>query len=364
MTIDINLKPTLTTFPDRLEAAEGERDWRADRCEDAMSECASLRAKIAAMEKQGPVAWADAFGEPFRNRCEIDGVASPLYALPGAQAQNVPKAVAYLDLGTGGYMDIGTDLPDEALAALPKGRHMLGVIGTYGVDGYVPAQPAPSVPEGVAEALQRLIEKNTVSGLGSSEDALLVARYRQHLLACAPSVLNGWKEAAIAWEVCASIHREYGKDKDPFFNTRQGDFVKHANDARAMLAAAPKQEAQPAPSEQDESVRKAWARFSNELHRSPDAPYPGMSEAFELHFSQPFTDRDWHAESGTWAAAWKAAKRHGAKTVLCVPDVVMAALDNLDDYIARIEGNDRGACDHINLLRRYLLDATEVGENK
>ena len=55
----------------------------------------------------------------------------------------------------------------------------------------------------------------------------------------APSVPAGWKEAAIAWEVCASIHREYGKGKDPFFNTRQGDFVKHANDARAMLAAAP-----------------------------------------------------------------------------------------------------------------------------
>ena len=54
----------------------------------------------------------------------------------------------------------------------------------------------------------------------------------------APSVPDGWKEAAIAWEVCASIHREYGKGKDPFFNTRQGDFVKHANDARAMLAKA------------------------------------------------------------------------------------------------------------------------------
>ena len=64
---------------------------------------------------------------------------------PGAQ--NVPKAVAYLDLGVGGYMDIGTDLTDEELATLPKGRHMLGIIGTYGVDGYVPAQPAPSVPE-------------------------------------------------------------------------------------------------------------------------------------------------------------------------------------------------------------------------
>lgn len=71
--------------------------------------------------------------------------------------------------------------------------------------------------------------------------------------------------------------------------------------------------AQPAPIAQDESVRKAWARFSNELHRSPDAPYPGMSEAFEQHFSQSFTDREWRAESATWAAAWKAAKRHEAQ---------------------------------------------------
>lgn len=65
--------------------------------------------------------------------------------------------------------------------------------------------------------------------------------------------------------------------------------------------------------EQFESVRKAWARFSNKLHSSPDAPYPGMTESFEQHFSQSFTDREWRAESGTWAAAWKAAKRHEAQ---------------------------------------------------
>jgi hypothetical protein len=71
---------------------------------------------------------------------------------------------------------------------------------------------------------------------------------------------------------------------------------------------------EPAPSgEQDTSVRKAWARFSNELHRSPDAPYPGMADAFEQHFSQSFTDREWRSESATWAAAWKAAKRHEAQ---------------------------------------------------
>ncbi|KUJ02405.1 hypothetical protein AR275_32285 [Stenotrophomonas maltophilia] len=54
--------------------------------------------------------------------------------------QPVGEPVAYLDLGAGGYMDVGTDLSDEELAVLPKGRHMLGIIGTYGVDGYKPAQ--------------------------------------------------------------------------------------------------------------------------------------------------------------------------------------------------------------------------------
>ena len=78
---------------------------------------------------------------------------------------------------------------------------------------------------------------------------------------------------------------------------------------------------QPTPSgEKDEPIRKAWARFSNELHRSPDAPYPGMADAFERHFSQSFTDREWRAESATWAAAWKAAKRHEAQPALSVPD--------------------------------------------
>jgi hypothetical protein len=43
------------------------------------------------------------------------------------------------------------------------------------------------------------------------------------------------KEAAIAWAVCASIHREYAKGKDPFFTTRQSDFLKAADRARSLL---------------------------------------------------------------------------------------------------------------------------------
>ena len=48
---------------------------------------------------------------------------------------------------------------------------------------------------------------------------------------------DGWKEAAIAWEVCASIHRKYAKGRDALFSTRQHDFVAGAEKARAMLAA-------------------------------------------------------------------------------------------------------------------------------
>ena len=88
----------------------------------------------------------------------------------------------------------------------------------------------------------------------------------------------------------------------------------------------------------DNSVRKAWAKFSNELHRSPDAPYPGMSEAFEQHFSQSWTDKDWRNETRTWAAAWKAAKNHSAQPAPSVPvDVITDYLVSISAHVAHQE---------------------------
>ena len=60
--------------------------------------------------------------------------------------------VAYLDVGAGGYLDLGTDLADEALSRLPKGRHALVIAGTYGIDGYV-AAPQPSPTAQAAESV-------------------------------------------------------------------------------------------------------------------------------------------------------------------------------------------------------------------
>lgn len=53
------------------------------------------------------------------------------------------------------------------------------------------------------------------------------------------NALEGWKEAAIAWSVCASIHESFAKNKDAFFSTRQADFVRHADEARAKAINEP-----------------------------------------------------------------------------------------------------------------------------
>ena len=61
--------------------------------------------------------------------------------------------VAYLDVGAGGYLDLGSELSEDALQQLPKGRHALVIAGTYGIDGYV-AAPQPSPTAQSADSVQ------------------------------------------------------------------------------------------------------------------------------------------------------------------------------------------------------------------
>lgn len=68
-----------------------------------------------------------------------------VYLHPAAQPQGEP--VAYLDIGAGGYVDLGTDQPIEALEKLPYGRHALGIIGTYGADGWKSSVKPPASEE-------------------------------------------------------------------------------------------------------------------------------------------------------------------------------------------------------------------------
>ena len=57
----------------------------------------------------------------------------------------------------------------------------------------------------------------------------------EDLISLSKSEQDGWKEAAIAWEVCTSIHEKWAKGKDTLYSTRHADFEKHADDARRMM---------------------------------------------------------------------------------------------------------------------------------
>ena len=97
-------------------------------------------------------------------------IAIPLYAAPVAAAQ---EAVAYLDIGAGGYLDLYSNLPEVQLSALPKGRHALGIIGTYGIDGYV-AAPVAAAPAVDVATLRALADRwaNDRSYTGSPVDGI------------------------------------------------------------------------------------------------------------------------------------------------------------------------------------------------
>ena len=70
----------------------------------------------------------------------------------------------------------------------------------------------------------------------------------------------GWLEAAIAWEVCASLHRKFCKGKDALFSTGQADYVRHAEDAR--------KKAQERPDADEIAVENYKAKWDAELGRT------------------------------------------------------------------------------------------------
>ena len=97
----------------------------------------------------------------------IDRCTDELEAALASASPSAPMGVAYLDIGAGGYMDLGSELSDEELAKLPYGRHVLGIIGTHGVDGYVLAQQPAAPGIDLAErVLALLVERGSIGRNG------------------------------------------------------------------------------------------------------------------------------------------------------------------------------------------------------
>ena len=93
----------------------------------------------------------------------------------------------------------------------------------------------------------------------------------------------------------------------------------------------------------DKERRIQWAINEDQL------PWPGMMTAFENYYGQSWFDRDWRAESSTWAAAWKAAKRHGAQPAPIIPEAVMEVIAGL---VYEVE---RNVCTHEETHRGGFL---------
>ena len=128
----------------RLEAAEKERDWHAERCEDAMNECARLRNKVEQMEKQEPARLVT----PTAYRCRYRGAVMWQYG----------------------------ELTEET-ARLAK-EHNHEVQPLYALPG---AHPAPSVPDGWLRAIDEAaesecLEQARLNGMGSEREAALMAK--------------------------------------------------------------------------------------------------------------------------------------------------------------------------------------------
>lgn len=49
---------------------------------------------------------------------------------------------------------------------------------------------------------------------------------------------TAWLRAAVAWEVCASIHSRFASKTDAVYSTRQADFLRNADNCRAKAEGA------------------------------------------------------------------------------------------------------------------------------
>lgn len=128
-----------------------------DRLLAALERAADAETALARMRDQQPAACPKCGGTGEADSGGIMPWGAPAMIPCDCQQPAAPSGVAYLDIGAGGYMDLGSELSDEELAKLPYGRHVLGIIGTHGVDGYVLAQQPAAVGEECAHCVDGIV---------------------------------------------------------------------------------------------------------------------------------------------------------------------------------------------------------------
>ncbi len=149
------------------------------RYEDHATVITALRAYCQELESQvirdcmthvqNPAEIERAAGDVSKN-----GAESNMSTQQPAPATQQPEGdvVAYLDVGANGYLDLGSELSEDALQQLPKGRHALVIAGTYGIDGYVAApQPSPTTQADSAKEAPNAMQSLTDALKGDPEYA-------------------------------------------------------------------------------------------------------------------------------------------------------------------------------------------------
>ena len=125
---------------------------------------------------------------------------------------------------------------DRAARCLPGTQERRDWLDAAELAEREPHWPPEAVPgEAVFhKAIRALGKHGPALGLTRRQQGYLMEAYRETMLAeVMPQMAIGWKEAAIAWNVCQSIHVQWAKSRDPLYTTRNHDFVRHHAEALA-----------------------------------------------------------------------------------------------------------------------------------
>ena len=169
--------------------------------------------------------------------------------------QQAVEVVAYLDIGAGGYLDLGSELSDEALQQLPKGRHALVIAGTYGIDGYV-AAPQPSPTAQAAPAAGAVAGPDDYTPLLDDEGRMMVGTSHHYTAENIRALVAEYKALEAGGPDTWELH--YNTDH----RARAGVLwrVISALADEVPFAAAPTPPAQAADSVLEDAARYRWLR--------------------------------------------------------------------------------------------------------